>query len=65
MNQMIADIEDIIFPIDFVIIICSIIERPNPNACDAVRNFNACKAFTIIERPLANACDAIADSDAC
>ena len=33
------------------------LERPLPNACDAVGDRNACKAAATVERPISNACD--------
>ena len=64
-DQMVAYIEDVIFPITFVVIICSTIERRTPNACDAVGNRDACKAAAMLERIIPNTCDAVWDSDAC
>ena len=40
-------------------------ERPGSNACDAVRNRDACKAAATEERRISNACDAVANRHAC
>ena len=61
---MITDIEDIIFPITFVIVIGSIIKCTHPNACDAIADCHACKSAAIIKCSFPNACDAVGNRDA-
>ena len=62
-NQTIANVENIIFPIAFIIVICGMHERTLPNACDAIGNYDAYKTATI-ECPNPNACDAVGNYDA-
>ena len=65
LNQMIADIEDAIFPICFIIVIYGIIECRISDAGDAVRDRNACKVSATIECITSNAGDAVRDRNAC
>src|SRR5699024_7911532 len=41
-DQMIAQIEDVVFPVAFIIVICSIMKRTIPNAYYAVGNRDSC-----------------------
>ena len=62
---MIADIEDVVFPIAFIIVVGGIIERGTPNACDAVGNRDIRQPTATGERRTPNACDAVGNCDAC
>ena len=56
-DQVVSDIEDVIFPVAVVLVICGTTERACRNTCDAVGNRDACNVFAALERPLPNACD--------
>ena len=69
---MIAEIEDVIHPIAFVIVICSIIERimicstsehGTPYAHNTIGDRDVCKTSAIIERSTSNTCDAVRNDD--
>ena len=62
---MIADIEDAIFPIAFVIVICGIRERSSSNACDTVWKRDTCQTATAIERAIPYARDAVRNHNTC